>query len=573
MPRLNPKRAYSRAVGLKRRCDETCSDESEMSTDEEPLDMEINESDDYEPLNFNNKMIITDIADVFELCKSKCPSKYLSVLLFMTMRQMGITWRECNTYLKSIGAFSSETSHKWTESFVFGDYNEFCHEYGGGKRGECFYDCFPKIETDAKQYIVDRCSEKSADFTANDLAVFIDKKFYEITQTAKSGSSGLIRSVPSCRLDLRKWGARFENNSQRPYFEGHERLDVVEHRSQFIDYFLQRKDYYYTISDSENPAWQIPKLSPPCILLFHDESTFRSGDVSAKRCFFGNEAPFHSKGRGRSNMVSDFLVQHPSGPFFSLTENEYKKATQRYPQLQTPSDLNYYDRSATASIHIGQNSYFDNETILNQFERLFQLLQFKEQFKDHDIEIIVDNARTHSAKSHSLLDFGKSIGTRCPIDTIDYIDSRGVKQILDCYFQSGSNVGSSKGLFEISKELNIAVPDKVKLHDLRNILADHPAFKITSKLEQLADKYNVRIKFCPKFHCELNAIEGLWCHEKQYIRQKSDQTYATMLKLMVESRINFSDRQIHLKLLRRFWRSLKAYKKRADLCSSSTAIF
>lgn len=267
MPRLNPKRAYSRAIGLKLRSDETCSDESEMSTDEEPLDMEINESDDYEPLNFNNKMIITDIADVFELCKSKCPSKYLSVLLYMTMRQMGITWRECNTYLKSIGAFSSETSHKWTESFVSGDYNEFCHEYRGGKRGECFYDCFPEIETDAKQYTVNRCSEKSADFTANDLAVFIDNKFYEITQTTKSGSSGLIRSVPSCRLDLRKWGARFEKNSQRPYFEGHDRPDVVEHRSQFMDYFLQRKDYYYTISDGENPAWQIPKLSPPCILL------------------------------------------------------------------------------------------------------------------------------------------------------------------------------------------------------------------------------------------------------------------------------------------------------------------
>lgn len=32
-------------------------------------------------------------------------------------------------------------------------------------------------------------------------------------------------------------------------------------------------------------------------------------------------------------MVSDFLVQHPSGPFFSLSEKEYRKALRKYPQV------------------------------------------------------------------------------------------------------------------------------------------------------------------------------------------------------------------------------------------------
>ena len=74
------------------------------------------------------------------------------------------------------------------------------------------------------------------------------------------------------------------------------------------------------------------------LILVHDESTFRSGEVSAKRWFFGKEAPFHSKGKGRSNMVSDFLVQHPSGPFFSLSETEYDKALVKYPQVSNPSN-------------------------------------------------------------------------------------------------------------------------------------------------------------------------------------------------------------------------------------------
>ena len=51
---------------------------------------------------------------------------------------------------------------------------------------------------------------------------------------------------------------------------------------------------------------------------------------------------------------------------------------------------------------MGYDLYFDNETILNQFERLFQLLPFKTEYKGHDFEIVVDDARTHSAKEFIL---------------------------------------------------------------------------------------------------------------------------------------------------------------------------
>jgi hypothetical protein len=77
------------------------------------------------------------------------------------------------------------------------------------------------------------------------------------------------------------------------------------------------------------------------LILVHDESTFKCGEVSAKRWFFGEEAPFHSKGRGRSNMISDFLVQHPSAPFFSLSESEYQKALVKYPQLDSEFLINH----------------------------------------------------------------------------------------------------------------------------------------------------------------------------------------------------------------------------------------
>jgi hypothetical protein len=62
-------------------------------------------------------------------------------------------------------------------------------------------------------------------------------------------------------------------------------------------------------------------------------------------------------------------------------------------QLETPTNIEYVPRTATASIHVGRDAYFDNQTILEQFERLFQLLEFKDEFKGHTVEVIVDNAR------------------------------------------------------------------------------------------------------------------------------------------------------------------------------------
>ena len=41
--------------------------------------------------------------------------------------------------------------------------------------------------------------------------------------------------------------------------------------------------------------------------------------------------------------------------------------------------------------------YFDNSVILFQFEHLFKLLEFKEEYRHCTIEILVDNAKTHTA--------------------------------------------------------------------------------------------------------------------------------------------------------------------------------
>ena len=174
---------------------------------------------------------------------------------------------------------------------------------------------------------------------------------------------------------------------------------------------------------------------------------------------------------------------------------------------------------------------------------------------------LVDNARTHAAKAYSITDFSKGIRTQCPVDFIHYFNHDGQLVSISCYFLQGEHKGKSKGLVDWWKDLNMPISSSMKLTEIRNILPSHPAFQNVSKLEILAREYQVKIIFCPRFRCELNAIEGLWCDMKKYVREKTDQTFPTILRLIPQSRQNFEQRYIQMKLFRRFWRCIEAYSQ------------
>ena len=59
-------------------------------------------------------------------------------------------------------------------------------------------------------------------------------------------------------------------------------------------------------------------------------------------------------------MCSDFLVQHPSFPFFELSESEWEKAILKYPSLTETSVIKYQIRTCSGSIIPGQDGYLNN---------------------------------------------------------------------------------------------------------------------------------------------------------------------------------------------------------------------
>lgn len=465
------------------------------SSDESIFSMDIGEEDErLNHSNFKDKIQLYDIGDLFELCKNQCNIRYLSALIYLILRHFNISFQETDTLLKDIGALTAQTAHKWASLFMDGEFDECVTDGRGGKRGDSFYDVYPDLEVDAKAYAVSECGQKAPSFTAYDLALFVDERYYEINSIHKTNSH-LVRSVQSCRLDLKYWGARFDTNTNRPYFEGHDRSDVIAHRNEFLHHFLSNKNNYYTVSAGENAYWETPSKSTPTILickisdfilvsrifsycsLGHDESTFRSGEARAKRWLFDDSAPLFNKGNGRSVMVSDFLVQHPAGPFFQLNEKEWLNAVKKFPDLLDETDLRYEKYSATINAHLGVDPYFDNDIILLQFERLFKLVQFKEAFRNHKIEVLVDNARTHTAKQYSINDFGKNSGTRCKISVIEYTDEMNKPKRLDCFFQSGPQKGQSKGLLVLALELGFSVSSNATLDEIKSLLSGHRAFQ------------------------------------------------------------------------------------------------
>jgi dsDNA-binding SOS-regulon protein len=251
---------------------------------------------------------------------------------------------------------------------------------------------------------------------------------------------------------------------------------------------------------------------------------------------------------------------------FELSDDEMKDALKKYPELDSQDSEFVCDKnSANASMEPGKNKdgYFDNVTILKQFERLFKMLEFKTVFKNTEKVIFIDNARTHSAKKYDKTLLFKKSGTNCPYESLEWIEDGETKTVSFFFDERKEN---SKGLFVMCQDLKLIPEDAdqkskdFSLTKLREIISKHPAFDERSNLEILGDKYGIKVLFLPKFHCELNPIESVWCFMKNFVRKRTDQRYETMLKLIEEAKEVFKQTNINIKLWRRFWQAINMYK-------------
>ena len=120
-------------------------------------------------------------------------------------------------------------------------------------------------------------------------------------------------------------------------------------------------------------------------------STFRSGEVCAKRWLLIVKGPdSYSYRFGFSCWASWWTILWTQWKWIEPTD--WQKCRD--------SPTTDIARRARASFNMGTDAYFHKETILCQLERLFQLIQFKENYQNHQIEVPVDKGRTHTDKQH-----------------------------------------------------------------------------------------------------------------------------------------------------------------------------
>ena len=94
------------------------------------------------------------------------------------------------------------------------------------------------------------------------------------------------------------------------------------------------------------------------------------------------------------------------------------------------------------------------------------LLPFKEDFKDHEIEMVMDNARTHWAREYDINDFHKGIDTKCLVDVVEYVDNQGKLVSVPCYLPRSKHRGKSKDLVGLAKDLNVSIRSSMKLPEI-----------------------------------------------------------------------------------------------------------
>lgn len=124
--------------------------------------------------------------------------------------------------------------------------------------------------------------------------------------------------------------------------------------------------------------------------------------------------------------------------------------------------------------------------------------------------------------------------------------------------------GVYRGLIEICKDLGL-INDEIgkndlKLPELRELLSKHPAFcDNNTNLGRLAISYGLKVIFCPKYHCELNPIEGLWCDLKRYVRTHNDQSFDKLIGLINDAINQYKSKNLNAILWDRFWKALELY--------------
>ncbi len=127
MPPPNKRQKHNNILFARRSIDSLASESSEDYSDEEEkkgiIPSESEDQIDY--INFKSDSIIHDISDLFSFCETTINTRFLSTLIYMSLRRFGHSIRDIDSFLSTIGGMTAKTCQKWTNILVHHDFDDF----------------------------------------------------------------------------------------------------------------------------------------------------------------------------------------------------------------------------------------------------------------------------------------------------------------------------------------------------------------------------------------------------------------------------------------------------------------
>ena len=293
----------------------------------------------------------------------------------------------------------------------------------------------------------------------------------------------------TARRWLHKLGFSRVNHSKGVYFDGHERADVVEYRSKYLD---KLAEYNH----------EAPNVGRPIIRVYHDESTFYANADQSYHWSDGQFQVLKQKSLGQAVMISDF-IDEVSG------------------FLREGKDM------ARVALEHQTEGYFTNPMFLNQVSTAIDI--FERKHPQSQGCFLFDNAPSHKKVAADALNADKlnvRPGGKQPCLRDTMWDGRVQKMQLPD--------GRPKGMKLILEERGVCT-DGMVAEKLREKLQTFEDFKTQkSLLEEMVEARGHICMFIPKFHCELNPIERVWCHAKKHTRANCNGSIVRLRKLIPE---------------------------------------
>jgi len=359
---------------------------------------------------------------------------------------------------------------------------------------------------------------------------------------------GFPRSITPCTD--RKWlhdlGFSPKSNKKGLYFDGHEREDVVEYRKLHLCKIeiLQSTHLPPPICSTGQTEEIVGSESSEkrLVLIYHDESSFHANEEQSWQWAEEDKLMLRPKSQGRGLMISDSIEEH--GGYLQLSPEEHELAKLSVPDLPSKARIAFKFGSQG-------DGYWNNELFIEQVKTAISIAEFKYPKVQNTLAFLFDQSSGHCAYADDALIAHKmyvSDGGKQPFLRDTIWDGKTQKLV--------SSTGIQKGLKSLLEERGVNTSG-LKKEAMIKIVEEMQDFKFQKiKVEELILNKGYRVMFIPKFHCELNPIECVWCHAKHYTRSHCDYSFANLEKI-----IDTALDSVTIELMRKYFRKIREYQR------------